>query len=149
MITFYGWSCSINEPKTKQAKKVKSYIYCVNQFLHKKHHKKSNQECKQKQSLLFNFCNIFDLLIYGTEKIAWWLLFLNLIFTYFPIMNNAVKFKEISLISFYLSHFLLFKVQKNKQTKCYNTYKKTVLPKISSKGAGTTFLIKTEDKILL
>ena len=41
--------------------KVKSYIYCVNQFLHEKRHKKWNQECKQKQFLLFNFCNFFDL----------------------------------------------------------------------------------------
>ena len=52
--------------------KVKSYIYCVNQFLHEKRHKKWSQECKQKQSLLFSFCNIFDLLISRTEKIAWW-----------------------------------------------------------------------------
>ena len=36
----------------KQAKhKVKSYIYCVNQFLRKKRHKKWNQECKQKTVL--------------------------------------------------------------------------------------------------
>ena len=41
---------------------VKSYIYCVNQFLREKRYKKWNQECKKKQSLLFNFCNIFDLL---------------------------------------------------------------------------------------
>ena len=52
--------------------KVKSYIYCVNQFLREKRHKKWNQECKQKQSLLFNFCNIFDLLTSRTQKIAWW-----------------------------------------------------------------------------
>ena len=54
--------------------KVKSYIYCVNQFLRKKHHEKWNQECKQKQSLLFNFCNIFYLLTPSTQKIAWRLL---------------------------------------------------------------------------
>ena len=52
--------------------KVKSYIYCVNQFLREKRHKKWNQECKQKQSLLFNFCNIFGLLTSRTENIAWW-----------------------------------------------------------------------------
>ena len=34
--------------------KVKSYIYYVNQFLREKRHKKRNQECKQKQYLLFN-----------------------------------------------------------------------------------------------
>ena len=37
-----------------------------------KRHKKWNQECKQKPSLLFNFCNIFNLLTSRTEKIAWW-----------------------------------------------------------------------------
>ena len=52
--------------------KVKSYIYYVNQFLRKKRHKKLNQECKQKVSLLFNICNIFDLLASRTQKIAWW-----------------------------------------------------------------------------
>ena len=53
--------------------KVKSYIYCVNQFLRKKHHRKWNQEWKQKQSLLSNFRNMFDLLISRTQKIAWWI----------------------------------------------------------------------------
>ena len=52
--------------------KVKSYIYCVNQFLRKKRHEKWNQECKQKQSLLYNFCDIFDLLTYRTQKIVSW-----------------------------------------------------------------------------
>ena len=49
----------------------KSYIYCVNQSFHEKRHKKWNQVCKQKQSLLLNFCNIFDVLTSRTEKIAW------------------------------------------------------------------------------
>ena len=48
----------------------KSHIYCVNQFLREKRHKKLNQECKQKQSLLFNVCNIFDLLTSRTRKMA-------------------------------------------------------------------------------
>ena len=52
--------------------KVKPYIYCVNQFFREKCHKKWNQECKRKQSLLFNFCNIFHLLSSRTQKIAWW-----------------------------------------------------------------------------
>ena len=39
--------------------KVESYIYYVSQFSREKRQKKWNQECKQKQSLLFNFCNIF------------------------------------------------------------------------------------------
>ena len=52
--------------------KVKSYIYCVNQFLPEKRHKKWNQECKQKTVSFFDFCNIFDLLTSSTQKIAWW-----------------------------------------------------------------------------
>ena len=43
------------------------YLLC------KKRHKNWNQECKQKQSLLFNLCNVFDLLTSRTPKIAWWL----------------------------------------------------------------------------
>ena len=52
--------------------KVKSYVYCVNQFLREKHDKKWNQECKQKQSLVFDFYSIFDLFTSRTQKIAWW-----------------------------------------------------------------------------
>ena len=52
--------------------KVKSYIYYVNQSLHEKRDKKWNQECKEKQSFSFNFCNIFNLLTSRTEKIAQW-----------------------------------------------------------------------------
>ena len=52
--------------------KVKLYIYSVNQFLRKKRHKNWIQECKQKQSLLFNFLNIFDLLISRAKKLVWW-----------------------------------------------------------------------------
>ena len=62
MILFKKWG----------KRNVKSYIYCVNQFLQEKRHKKWSQECIQKQLLLFNFCNIFDLLISRTGKIAWW-----------------------------------------------------------------------------
>ena len=50
--------------------KVKSYIYFVNQVLPEKHHKKLNQECKQKQYRMFNLCNIFDLLTSRTQEIA-------------------------------------------------------------------------------
>ena len=49
--------------------KVKWYISCVNQFLCNRHHKKWNQECKQKQSLLFNIWNIFYLLTSRTFSI--------------------------------------------------------------------------------
>ena len=52
--------------------KVKSYIYRVNQSLYEKRHKKWYQECKQKQPLLFQFCNIFDLFTSRTQKIAQW-----------------------------------------------------------------------------
>ena len=81
--------------------KVKSYIYCVNQFLRETRHKKWNRECKQKQYLLFNFCNSFDLLTSRTQKIAWWTPVFNLIFTYFSVMNNSGKIKEISSTGFY------------------------------------------------
>ena len=49
---------------------IKTYTDCVNQFSHEKCYKKWNQERKQKQSLSFNFCNIFDLLTSRTQKIA-------------------------------------------------------------------------------
>ena len=52
--------------------KVKSYIYFINQFLREKRHKKWNQECKQKQSSMYNFYNIFDLLTSRTQKTASW-----------------------------------------------------------------------------
>ena len=39
-------------------REVKSYIYCVNQFLRKKRHKNRNQECKQKLSNKFSLFNI-------------------------------------------------------------------------------------------
>ena len=68
-----------------------------------KRHEKLNQVCKQKQCLLLNCCNIFDLLATRTEKIAWWHLFLNLIFTYFPIMNKSGKF----IVKFLLYHTYL------------------------------------------
>ena len=76
--------------------KVKSYIYCVIQFLREKRHEKWDQESKQKQSLLFNFFNIFDLETSSTE-----LLFLNLTFTDFSIRSNSRKVKEIPWTIFY------------------------------------------------
>ena len=65
--------------------------------------KKRNQECKQKQSCMFNFCNVLDLLTSRTQKIASDPPphFLNLIFTYFPKMSKLEKLKEISSTSFY------------------------------------------------
>ena len=62
---------------------------------------KMKPRIKQKQSLLFNFCNILDLLICRTEKIAWWTPVFKPDFHIFPIMNNSGKFKEISWKSFY------------------------------------------------
>ena len=62
MILFKNWA----------KHKVKPYIYYVNLFLRKKRHKKWKQEWKQKQSLLFNFCNIFYILTSKTQKIARW-----------------------------------------------------------------------------
>ena len=63
--------------------------------MREKRHKKWNQEYKQKQSLLFSLYYSFDLLTSRTEP-----LFLDLVFTYFPIMNNSGKFKEISSTNF-------------------------------------------------
>ena len=40
--------------------------------MREKRYKKWSQECKQKQLRLFTFCNISDLLIFRTKKIAWW-----------------------------------------------------------------------------
>ena len=48
--------------------------------MREKCHKKWKQECKQKQSLLFNFCNIFDLSTSRTPKYYGDTLFLSLIF---------------------------------------------------------------------
>ena len=46
-------------------------MHLLYQPLHDKRHEKRNQECKQERSLLFNFCNIFDLLTSRTERTAW------------------------------------------------------------------------------
>ena len=56
----------------KSAKdKVKSYIFCANQFLSQICHKKIKPRCKQKQSRLINLCNILDFLTSTAKKIAW------------------------------------------------------------------------------
>ena len=55
----------------------------------------------QTKTILFNSGNIFGILTFRTEEIAWWPLCLNLISMYFPIMNNPGKLKEISSTSFY------------------------------------------------
>ena len=89
---------------------VKSYIYCLNQLLGEKRHKKWNQECKRKHYLLFNFCNIFDLLTSRTQVTTLNItvtkyhgdpLLLDLMFRYFSITNSSGKIKEISSTSFY------------------------------------------------
>ena len=50
---------------------------------------------------LNNLCNIFDLLTFRTQKIAWCPPVFKPAFSYFPIMNNTGKLKEISSTSFY------------------------------------------------
>ena len=47
--------------------KVKSYLLCKSVFARETPYK-WNQECKQKESVLFIFCNIFDLLTSRTQK---------------------------------------------------------------------------------
>ena len=66
---FNKWSCSKNEPNAKLNRIFIVYIYNRIFIIR---HKKWNQECEQKQYLLFNFCNIFGLLTSGTQKLAWW-----------------------------------------------------------------------------
>ena len=96
VFKFDRWSCSKNEPNTR----INIYFLCTYvSFLQEKRHKKWNQDCKQKQSLLFNFCDIFYLLTSSKEHGGY--LFLNIIFAYFPVMNNWGKFKEISSTIFY------------------------------------------------
>ena len=56
IVKFNRWSSLKNMRNSKL-----NHIYCVSQFLREKRHKIWNQECKQKQSLTFDFCNIFDL----------------------------------------------------------------------------------------
>ena len=62
MILFIKWA----------KHKAKSLMYCANQFLREKCHKKWNQECKQKQSFSFKFFIILDLLTSTNEKTAKW-----------------------------------------------------------------------------
>ena len=61
--SFCKKSYSRNKPNTN--------VNPIYQFLLEKKNKNCNQECKQKQSRLFKFCNIFDLLTSRTEEIAW------------------------------------------------------------------------------
>ena len=95
--------------------KVESCIYCVNQFLREKCHKRWNQKYKQKQCLLFNFYILIfwplELRKYDVEP-----LFLKLIFTYFSVINNSGKFKEISWTRFYWSYLLNRKCCEIKRT---------------------------------
>ena len=89
----------------------------VNQFLSKKRHKKGNQECKQKQSRFFNFSNIFGFLTSKTEKMHGESLLLNLIFTYFSIMNNSEKIFKKNYWQVFIVTYLL--------NKCNHHYAKT------------------------
>ena len=66
VITFNSWLSSKYKPNTKE-----NHILCESVFTWEAP-SKQNQVCKQKRSLLFKFCNIFDLLTFRTEKIVWW-----------------------------------------------------------------------------
>ena len=75
-----------NKPNTKL-----NHIYCVNQFLREKRHTNETKNVNKKSL----FCSFFVIFL-----IFWPLelknpLFLNLIFTYFLLMNNSGRFKEI------------------------------------------------------
>ena len=83
IIQFNSWSSLKNEPSTKL-----NHIFIVQiSFWVRNAIKHEAKNVKKKQWLLFNFCNIFDLLICRTAK--------NMIFTCFPILNNSRIFKEI------------------------------------------------------
>ena len=99
IIKFNRWYCLENDPSTKLYLLWKS-VLC------EKHHKTWSQEWKQKQSLLFNFCNIFDLLISKTEKYHGEPLFLSRIFKNFPIMNNLENLKKFHGQVFIVSYLL-------------------------------------------
>ena len=49
-----------------------TYVLLKSVFARETPIKKWNQDCKQKQSRMFNFCKFFDLLISTTQKIALW-----------------------------------------------------------------------------
>ena len=85
MILFKKWA----------KRKVKSQIYCLNQYV---------QEWQQKQYFLFNLCNIFDLLTSRIQKIAQWPEVFRLDFYIFSCNNNSGKCKEISLTSIILDN---------------------------------------------
>ena len=55
IIKFDRWPCS------------KLFNYCVKSAFVRR-----NQECKQKQSCMFNFCKILDLSTWRIQKIVWW-----------------------------------------------------------------------------
>ena len=87
--------------------KVKSNTYCVNQFLRKKRHKNWNQECKQNQSILFNFCNIFDLFTSRPQKIAWWAPDLRPDFYIFSYNEQVRKIYRNFIDKFFVVSYLL------------------------------------------
>ena len=75
--------------------------------MREKRHKKWSQECKQKQSLLFIFCNIFDLLISRIEKIAWWVPVFKPDFYVFSYNEQFRKIQRNSMDKFLLYHTFL------------------------------------------
>ena len=63
-------------------REVKSYIYCVNQFLRKKRHKNRNQECKQNCPISSVFLISWSFDLYNSQKTmvttSFWAWFLNI-----------------------------------------------------------------------
>ena len=121
--------------------KVKLYIFCVNQFLREKRYEKWSQLCKQKQSLLFNFCNIFDFLTSRTQKIAWWPSVFKpdfYIFSYNEqlIMNNSENLKKFNRQVFIVSYLLKWYICKIvlKQNKIFHDQYLKLLRKFYRKG---------------
>ena len=83
----------------KSAKHNFKYIFVVYiSFFTRNAIKKWNQECKKKQSLLFNFCNIFDLFsMMVSFKPDFYIFFYN---------EQLRKTKETSSTTFNVSHLL-------------------------------------------
>ena len=97
MITFNRWSYLKNEPNTKL-----NHVFLVSISFCPRKVIKNETKKLNKNGIV---CSIFVIFLIFWSLEFWKhygdLLFLSLVFTYFPIMNNSWKLKEISSTSFY------------------------------------------------
>ena len=97
MITFNRWSYLKNEPNTKL-----NHVFLVLISFCPRNAIKNETKNLNKNGIVYSIFMIF--LIFWPPELRKYYgdpLFLRLVFTYFPIMNNSWKFKEISSTSFY------------------------------------------------